>query len=399
MRSLWAVCTESNPLDTVHPPGDASIEPEEVRISQEHLEQASSASSRNKRIVQGLISLVVVVAIFAFALPKMADFSEVWIELKAMSWIELATLFVAAVWNLASYWLVGISSLPGSNVWQVMKVTATGTAVANTLPGGGAIGIAVTYGMYSQYGFSGSEISLSVLVTGIWNNFVKLGMPVIALGLLVFQGSASSGLVVAAFIGLAVLIGSIVLFALVLKSERAAVRVGEGLGGFVSLVKGVFRKDPVTGWGESFARFRRDCIGLLRKRWAALTLSTLVSHLSLYLVLLLALRHVGVSEQEVSSAEVLAAFAFIRLITALPITPGGLGVVELGAAAALVAAGGNEAQVVAGVLVYRAFTYLLPIPFGLFMYVNWRGGSRRRKEKLQASKSATTLASKAGGGE
>ena len=64
----------------------------------------------------------------------------------------------------------------------------------------------------------------------------------------------------------------------------------------------------------------------------------MVSHLSLYLVLLLALRHIGVSNDDVDWAEVLAVFAFARLVTAIPLTPVGIGVVEL----ALVA--GSSAQ-------------------------------------------------------
>jgi uncharacterized protein (TIRG00374 family) len=113
-------------------------------------------------------------------------------------------------------------------------------------------------------------------------------------------------------------------------------------------------------------------IDLLRTRWLWLTLATLVSHLSLYLVLLVALRHVGVSEDEVSWIQVLAAFAFGRLVTALPITPGGLGVVELALTGALVAAGGEAAPVAAAVLVYRALTYLPPILFGVPAYLLWR---------------------------
>ena len=316
-----------------------------------------------------------------------------------MTLLEIGTLVLASLWNLASYWWVGVSSLPGSNVWQVMKVTATSTAVANTLPGGGAIGIGVTYGMYSQYGFSKADISLSVLVTGVWNNFVKLGMPVIALALLVIEGNVTSGLMVAALVGLAVLVGAIILFALILHSEKAAVRVGDALGRLVSRARGLAGRDPVTGWGEGFASFRRNCIGLLRHGWLSLTVSTIVSHLSLFLVLLLCLRHVGVSESEVGVAEALAAFAFIRLITALPVTPGGLGVVELGASAALVAAGGEEAAVVAAVLVYRALTYLLPVPFGLLTYMKWRGGSDRRKRALHSADSGALAAPRTGSGE
>ncbi|MGH2827628.1 MAG: lysylphosphatidylglycerol synthase transmembrane domain-containing protein, partial [Actinomycetota bacterium] len=98
---------------------------------------------------------------------------------------------------------------------------------------------------------------------------------------------------------------------------------------------------------------------------------------------------------EASWIQVLAAFAFIRLISALPITPGGLGVVELGLTAALIAAGGDREEVVAGVLVYRAFTYLLPIPFGALTYVAWRRGAKRRaaarSEATQVDKPLTEI--------
>ena len=351
-------------------------------------DRSSVSATRRKRAIQGVIALAVVVAVFAFGLPKIADFSEVWQELKAMTWIELATLLAISLWNIATYWFVVLASLPGANIWQVTKVVSTSTAVSNSMPGGGAIGVGVTYGMYSQYGFTKASVSLSILVTGLWNNFVKLGMPVVALALLAVTGGASGGLVVASLIGVAVLVGAIVLFALTLKSERAARRVGSGLASLVSRARGVLGREPVEDWDEGFARFRSDAIDLLRTRWAWLTIATLVSHLSLYAVLLLSLRHVGVSEQEVTWIEVLAAFSFIRLITALPVTPGGVGVVELGATGALVAAGGDRAAVVAAVLVYRALTYLLPIPLGLFTYLRWQQRSARRKERLAAANAA-----------
>ena len=348
---------------------------------------SSPARLNKKRIFQAILSLVVVVAVFAFAFPKIADFSDVWTELKDMTWLELATLFALSLWNLATYWFVVLTSLPGSNVWQVMKVVSTSTAVANSVPGGGAIGVGVTYGMYSQYGFSKSAVSLSILVTGVWNNFLKLGMPVAALSLLALTGGASGALVIASLAGLGMLAGAVIVFALILKSESAAVRVGDRLARIASATVRLFGRGPIEGWGRAFAGFRSDAIGLLRRRWAWLTLWTLVSHLSLYAVLLLSLRHVGVSADEVSWIEALAAFAFIRLITALPVTPGGLGVVELGATAALVAAGGAEAAVVAGVLVFRALTYLLPIPVGLLTYLRWRQRAGHRKASLEAARS------------
>ena len=61
-------------------------------------------------------SILLVVGIFFFGLPKIADFSKVWAEIKAMTPIEITTLTAAALWNIGTYWLVMIASLPGSNV-------------------------------------------------------------------------------------------------------------------------------------------------------------------------------------------------------------------------------------------------------------------------------------------
>ena len=77
-------------------------------------------------------------------------------------------------------------------------------------------------------------------------------------------------------------------------------------------------------------------------------------------------------EQEVSWAQVLGVFAFVRLLSALPITPGGVGVVELGYIGGLNLAGGPHAQVVAAVLLFRVLTYGLQIPLGGFTYIIWR---------------------------
>ncbi len=356
-----------------------------------------TSRARTKRIIQGALSLAVIIGVFFFALPKIADFSEVWAELEDMSWLELIGLAAISIFNLVTYWFVLLASLPGARMWQVMKVTSTTTAVANSVPGGGAIGAGITYAMYLQSGFSKSDVSLSIVITGLWNNFVKLAMPIVALGLLALQGRATGALVLASLIGVGVLVGAIVLFTLSLQSESVAIRVGNKINRFAGKTGRLIGRVPQKSWGEGFGRFRATAIGLLKRRWLGLTVWTLANHVSLYFVLLISLRHVGVSGSQLPWVEVLAAFSFIRLISALPITPGGLGVVELGASAALVAVGGPEAKVVAAVLVYRFLTYLLPIPLGLLTYLRWRQGSPARKlrviaEKQRAAESATPTA-------
>jgi hypothetical protein len=81
-----------------------------------------------------------------------------------------------------------------------------------------------------------------------------------------------------------------------------------------------------------------------------------------------------VSQAQVPWQTSLAAFAVIRLLTALPITPGGLGITELGLVGILAARAGPtaSAQVTAAVLLYRAVTYLPPIPLGGLALLAWR---------------------------
>ena len=171
-------------------------------------------------------------------------------------------------------------------------------------------------------------------------------------------------LVVAATVGVIVLLVAVALFGLVLWKKAFARRIGDGLGAAVSWVLRIVRRPPVSGWGEAAVRFRKQTIQLVSRRWPWLTITTVLSQLALYFVLLLSLRHVGISQEEVSWAQVLAVFAFGRLISALPITPGGLGVIELGYIGGLVAAGGNEAQVVAAVLLFRALRTACASPSG-----------------------------------
>ncbi len=328
-----------------------------------------------KRIVQALISLLIVVGIFAGVMPLIADYGDVFETIRAMTGLEVGSLVLIGLWNLVTYWFVLTSALPGLRLREAAVVNQASTAVSNTMPGGGVIGVGVSIAMLTSWGFRIGSIGRSAVVTGIWNNFVKLGMPVFALALLALEGDITPARLLAAGVGIAVLVGAVVIFALLLRSDRLARAIGRGIGRIVDWARRVLRKEPVGGWAERSSTFRAETIGLLRHRWLWLTIATLVSHISLYLVLLVALRHVGVSQEDLSWIAVLAAFAFVRLISALPLTPGGVGVVELGYAAVLTIGLDDitSAQVVAAILVFRAVTYLLPIPLGLLSYVTWRG--------------------------
>lgn len=350
------------------------------QLSVVHVEPRRPKRSRGRQATQLGISLAIVIAIFVGVLPQVADFSEVWAAIRRMTKEEVGTLGLVALWNLTTYWYVQMAALPGLTVQQAAILTLSSTAISNTVPAGSAVGIGVSAAMLRSWQFRRSLVTLALLVSGIWNNLAKLALPLLALAVLVLQGEASVGRVVAAALGVAALVVCVASFALMLRSEPTAARLGLMSQRAANVVLRLLRRPPAEGWEIATTRFREKTIGLLRRRWLVLTVATVASHLSLYAVLLLALRHVGVSERDVGWAEVLAVFAFVRLLSAVPITPGGLGVVELALTAGLVAAGGSRAGVVAAILVYRALSYLLPIPLGALTYLWWRRVTGRRAD-------------------
>jgi putative heme transporter len=334
-------------------------------------ETTARKSSPAKTFFRVVFSLVLIAAIFYFLLRDIS-LADVWAAITAMTGGELAGLAVVAAWNLCTYAFVWMTVTPGLSFGRAMIMTQATTAITNTVPAGSAIGIGMTYAMLHSWGFSRSRTTIAVLVSGVWNAFAKLAIPVLALALIALQGNASATRITAALLGIGGLIAAVVIFALMLRSERMAEKVGIIAGRVASRLLALIRRPPVHGWEIATVKFRNRTIDLLEHRWLPITAATLVSHLSLYLVLLVCLWDVGVSNAEVNWAEVLAVFAFARLATAIPLTPGGAGVVEAVLITGLTAAGGFKPEVVAAVLVFRALTWGLPILVGIVCLLWWR---------------------------
>jgi putative heme transporter len=125
--------------------------------------------------------------------------------------------------------------------------------------------------------------------------------------------------------------------------------------------------------------FRHNSIGLIRMRWRSLTLWMLAYNLGQYVLLLMCVRMLGATNDELGWIEVLAAFAFANLLTTVAITPSGVGFVEAGTVAALIAFGGNDVGSAAAVLLFRFYTYLLEIPVGAVGWVVWATRHRWRR--------------------
>jgi uncharacterized protein (TIRG00374 family) len=334
----------------------------------------------------GVAGLLLVVATFAFFLPRIADYRDVWAVLKDVSWPWIAALAAATVLNIVTFappWQV---TLPGLGFRSALATSQAATALSIVVPAGAAVGLAGSYGMLRSLGFGSRAVGTSVTLVSLWNQFANLAYPVVAVFLLTASGGQSPALVTAAFVGVAVLGVAVTALALVLASDRMAGDIGDLAARLASWLVGRIGRPPVRWGGASFERFRADTAGLLKRRWHVLTLATLAGSLTVFLVFLVSLRALDVSGSEVSAVEAFAAWALVRLIGSIPITPGGIGIVELGLTGALVGFGGPNAEVVAAVLVFRFLTMVPTLALGLLAAATWR---RRQRVPPPASAQKT----------
>lgn len=334
--------------------------------------KALGRPSRRRRLIGAAIALAVIAATFFFFLPRIADYRDVWDVVQTLTWWEVLVLAAATIVNLATYPPPWMAALPHLGFRQAFVVTQASTASTYLAPGGAAPGMAVSFAMLRGWGLRARDVTLAVTLTGIWNQLVIFAFPVVALGLLTAEGGKHALLRTTALIGVAVFVAVVGGFAAGLSSARLARGVGDLAARIVSAILRAIRRGPVSWGGESLARFRRETIGLLRRRWHVLTLTTLAGHLSVFLVFLVALRVLDVPPSEVTAIEAFAAWSIVRVLGSLPITPGGLGIVELGATSLLVGFGGGQAEVVAAVLFYRFLTIVPTLVLGLLGGITWR---------------------------
>jgi uncharacterized protein (TIRG00374 family) len=305
----------------------------------------------------------VVAVAFAWALPSFAAYRDVIRELTDLDRRPATALVVTGSLNLVAPALVHRSSVPGLRLDRAVAADWATTAVTNTVPGGSALAVGLTWRMYRSWGIERRAIARSVMVTGVWDTFVKLGTPLLALLWLSSERPVDRTLINATVIGGVLFTVMLGLGAVLLAGPATSSHLGHFLD-----------RLPFPGgrWSERLANLRSDTMDLLRRRWWSLTFWSVAGHANLFLLLVVCLRAVGIDADQLTPAAVLAAFAFGRLVSAIPVTPGGLGVLEVGLTGALATVGNApEAAVVAAVLLFRFCTFLAPIPLGAVTWLAW----------------------------
>jgi putative heme transporter len=328
--------------------------------------------SHRRQLIGVGVGIAVVVATFVFVLPRIADYGDVWGVVKELSWRQIGALGLATLLNLVTYAPPWMAALPSLGFRRAFVLSQAASASAYIAPAGAAVGVALSFAILRSWGFAAGPVGLALAVISIWNQFVLFCFPIVAVALLTLEKQQNALVQSVALIGLAFVAVAATAFAAALSTPKLARFVGDATARVVSSGLRVVRRNPVAWTGQSFVRFRVQAIGLLRRRWHVLTLATLAGHLTVFVLFLVSLRVLDVSANEVSGVEAFAAWSIARLLGSVPITPGGIGVVEVGLTTALVGFGGANAEVVAAVLVYRFLTIVPTLLLGLGAGATWR---------------------------
>lgn len=338
---------------------------------------------RASPLVQGVkvvLGLGLAVVLLGWGLPYFAQttWSEVLDVLGTVPWWKAVLFTALVVCGLYCYTFVMTGAMPGLSHTRALILNVCGSSVSNLLPGGGAVGLAATFSIAKSWGFSVAAVTTMAVVTGVWNVLARAALPLIAIAGLSWGANelprSMRDAATAAIITGAVVIA---LFVLAIGTDRGARALGRGLDRVVRVVRRRHTDRIETG----LTGMRERTADTVRTGWLPMTLG-MAGFFGLYYVLfLLCMATTGI---ELPFGQLFAAYAIGRLLTAIGVTPGGLGVTESGTAAALVAWGADPAAAMAGVVLFSIFTHLLEVPLGALGWIAWavmpRVGQEERDE-------------------
>ena len=239
--------------------------------------------------------------------------------------------------------------------------------------------MAVQYGMLMSYGYSPAPVTSTIGVTSVWNTFVTLSLPVIALLGLMAMGQSNDQAVTVTLIAAGAVIAMIVVFTLMLRSESFSRKLGQWTDSVVQWGAGLVKKDVDVDAVDAILDFRSSIVHVVRDRWVLITLANVGQQLAQFSILYLAVVALqGGFDGPVSLLEAFAAFAFGRLATFIPVPPGGLGTTDAIITSMLTTFGLDNNDALAATMIWRAMTYFPQVIIGAITLLVWKRGQTKK---------------------
>jgi uncharacterized membrane protein YbhN (UPF0104 family) len=343
---------------------------------------AAAPPSRKAALMRSGLIVGVLVVVFGFILPQYIDYGDV---IAAFQELTLPQLLVmtglgAIAWVVSglifSALIEGLSWIRGAMSWLILA------GIGASVPFG-PWNMGVLWVVVRGWGTGNAAATSGVALYGVINILSRMFLPLFGIVAVALAGDLTSSTNAGAAWAVAILsaVAFVVVTSLIVgivRSERIADwigRTGQRVADWVLHRLGRTGTRDVAG---AIGRFR-DQLGLVIRRRGLLALSiAIASQFAWAIVLLVALRVCGVPDQALSGAEVFGVYALVMCITIIPLSPGGAGVPELLFITAFSALAGTQyqAEITAGVFLYRLYFWFVPVPLAwLLLKVARKGKS------------------------
>jgi uncharacterized membrane protein YbhN (UPF0104 family) len=345
--------------------------------------------------------LILSAVVLYLLLPQLLDVWEQIPKLTSIKWWFVVILPLEGG-SFACQWKLTRTALPQVSWFVASTSQLVSNAVSKAVPGGAAVGAAAGYRMLSVSGVNRATAGAALAATSIVSNGVLFALPMVAVAGSILTAPVPGDLAVIAWGGALLFLALFALVFTLVRFDRplnAVGRVVERAGHWVILhivlparrIMGLRRRwqsstEPSRPTDRSpnspgapsiggptaagIVQQRDIMVSTLGPRWRT-ALAAAVGNWGLdYLALVAAIYAVTGSKPKLSL--ILLAYGAAAVLSMIPITPGGLGFVELGLTTALVAAGIRPADALLATLAYRVASYWLPLPAGLVASIVFR---------------------------
>jgi putative heme transporter len=322
------------------------------------IERGEAQEPPRRALLRRSIWLVVTGVSLYLVAPSVLDVLASWSDIRRFGAGWLAAMLVLQILALACLWALQAVAMHTRRWYPVITSQLAGNALAKVAPGGGAVGAALQYKMLVQAGLRRTTAVSGLTAANLLTFAVVLALPMFAIPAIV-RGAVDRSLVEVTIVGA-------VVFLVLLAVAAVCIATDEPLRWIGRVVQGVRNRlrrgsAPLTGLPDRLLRERDRIVGTLGPRWKRALLATTGRWAFDYATLVAALAAVGSRPRP---SLVLLAFCAAQLLAQVPITPGGLGLVEAGLTAMLGLAGVSAGDAVLATFAYRLFSYWLPLPAG-----------------------------------